>query len=163
MRLVERNEHLGVRAADIVAWNERQVEATRYADRFIDGAQFLGRNDLADAVLNRDQDLLGAFKAGAARRPHVQLDDADIGGREEVGADHRDHRTRNCDQDGNAAEDEFLLPEYRFEQAPIGVAEAVEAAIEGTRQPRADALGGVVFAVVLVLDELARERRHHGE
>ncbi len=89
-------------------------------------------------VLDRGHDLLGAFEAVAARRAHVQLDDADVGGREEIGADHRHQRAGDRDQEPTQAPStNFAAQQHGFQRAAIGVAEAIEAAIEGTRQTSA--------------------------
>jgi hypothetical protein len=132
VRLVERDQHLAVGAADVVARHEGEVERTRNPDGVVDGAQ-LGRwDDGADLVLDRGHDLLGALKAVAARGAHMKLDDADVGGREEVGTDHRHERAGDRDQDRESAEDKLLAQQHRLQHPPIGLAETIKAAIEGT-------------------------------
>ena len=78
----------------------------------IDRAQFGRRNDGADLILDRRHDLLGAFQAIAAGRTYMQLDDADVGGGEEVGTDHRHERTGDRDQDRESAEDKLLAQQH---------------------------------------------------
>ena len=85
---LERDQDLRVHRADIVGRHERQVERGRHADRVVDGVQLVRGNDLADAVLDLQHQLLGALEPRAGRGAVVQLDQADIGGGEEVEADH---------------------------------------------------------------------------
>ena len=61
----------------------------------------------ADRLLDRGHDLLGLLEAHAARRAHVQLEDADVRRREEVGADHRRQRPGRDDHQAEAAEHEL--------------------------------------------------------
>src|SRR5206468_3503131 len=105
---------LGIRAANVIARNEREVQAARHADRLVDGAQFRRRNDRADALFRGGQYLLGPLDPVAARRAHVQLDDADIGGWKEVGADDWEEGAGGANQDGDAAEDELAPDQYSF-------------------------------------------------
>ena len=96
--------------------------------------QLLGRNDLADLVLDLQHQLLGLLDARADRRAEVQLDDADIGGREEIGADHaRQDDAHAADQQHSNTSTNGRWRMHHLQHAAIAVAHTVEAALAELR------------------------------
>lgn len=75
-------------------------------------------------VFDRGHNSLGPLRAIAARGSHMQLDDADVRGREEVGPDHRHERPGQRNQNGEAAQDELpaqvILPGNSSEEFAVG-------------------------------------------
>ena len=126
----------------------------------VDGAQLLRRDDLADGLFDLGDDLLGFLKPHAARRADVHLEDADVGGREEVGADLRRQHPGRDDHQAEAAQHEAAPLQRRRENAAIAVLHALEAAVEGRRQPAEDVSRRVV---VVILEQIARQRRNDRE
>ena len=141
VRGFERDQHLAIGTTDVVGRYEGEIEPARDADRAVDRAQLGGWNDFADTLLDPEHDGLGSLDPISAGGPHMQLDDADVGAREEVGTDHRRQGAGDGEQDGRAGEDEPAPRQDQFESAPVGVTDPVEQSIERGRDPRAEARG----------------------
>ena len=136
---LQRDQDLRVHRADIVARHEGQVERGRHADRVVDGVHLVGRNDLADAVLDLQHEFLGPLEPRAGRRAVVQLDQADIGGREEVQADDRGEAAGDHQQQAGARQHERAAVQRAFQQPAVGVPEPAEARDRMRRRSRAAA------------------------
>ena len=145
---LERHLDDAVVDADGRAVGEGQiVGAGRQADIVDDQLAVLFRNDLADLVLHRLENLLGGFDPGAGRRADVKLDLAAVDERKEVAADQRQHHPAEAEhQHGDHRNDDSPLQQHG-QQFRIAVAQAFEAALERRRYPREQAPGRAVSPV----------------
>ena len=85
---LERDEHFAVERADGGGVGEGEVDAADgQADVVEHEVEFVGRDDLADDVLDLGKAAFGFLDAGAARRADVEAELAGIDLREEVAAE----------------------------------------------------------------------------
>src|SRR6185295_3423808 len=105
VRRLERNQNLGVHAADVVGRYESEVEEDRDADHIVDAGELLLRNELADLVFDLQHQLLRLFDTQAHGCPVVELHDAHIHGGKEIGThdayQHDTHRSEGRHQQQN--------------------------------------------------------------
>ncbi len=158
MALAELDQDFRIHAADIVGRHQRQVVIDRHPDHVVDGMQFVGRDDLADMPFHIQHQLFRLFDPGAGGAAVMQLDDADIGSGEEIGADHREQAAGQQYQHSGRRKDEFALLQNHGQHAAIRLAQPDEAALEGAEQALAFA-----FLVNVLGQQEARKGRHHRE
>ena len=131
MAFLERDQDHAVIDADRRAVAEGEiVVARRQADIVDDQLALVLRNDLADLVLDRLEDLLGLLDAGAGRRAHVQLDLAAVDDREEVAADEQEQRAAERQHYGRDHRHDDPASKQRIQHLPIAIAHGLEAALE---------------------------------
>ena len=95
--VLQRHQDHAVIDADGRAVGEREiVGARRQADIVDDQIALALRNDFADLVLDRLEDVFGGLDPGAGRRADVKLDLPAVDGRKEVAADERKHHARRA-------------------------------------------------------------------
>ena len=141
--LLERHLDDAIVDPDRRAVGECQIVGSRRQSDIVDDQRaVLLRNDFADLVLDRLENRLGAFDAGAGRSANVKLDLAAVDERKKVPADEQQHhraeaKHQHCDDRNDGAP-----AKQRCQQFRISITQPLEAALERGGHPREEAARG---------------------
>ena len=171
MVLAQGNLDVAILGADDAGVVIGQVDAAwRQADVVDQGADFIGRNDATDRVLDRGKAHCGFLHPGAGRHPGMQQDLAAVDRGEEVAAQEWQQGKR-CQHKGHEAQHKPRpMAQSQLEQIEVTIAEALEAQLKGAlemhqrvagwRQGRFGAMH--VGMGCMRAQQVFRHRRHQG-
>ena len=159
MAVLQLDQDFRVGAGDVVRRDHSQVEGERHADHVVQGLDFGRPDDLADFRLNLEHPLFRGFQPGADRGSVMQLDDADIGGGEEIRASDGGDPEAGGEQAGEAEQHEAAGTQAEGEHVGVAMLEPVKPAFK--QRDRPVRLGG--FAMRVIAQHHPRHRRQDGE
>ena len=135
MRRVERDHDLAVGGPDRHVVAERQVDGIRHADVVGDHVELVGRNHLADVVLDALEVVFGLFDPRSGRRPDMQPQLSRVDGWKEIAADKRIERQRHECERQKHADHEDRMGQRPVERPFIRANEPDETGLEPVADP----------------------------
>ena len=157
--MFQRDEDVGVHAADVVGRHKGQVEENRHAQHVIDRRYLFGRNDLADLLLDGEHQLFRFLDAHAHRRAEMQLEDTDVGSREEVGSHHPAKQNADAAHQQQTHQHEGAVAHDDRQDGAVRVLQPFQRILSGAIQSRGGALAGPVI-MMFSCQQLAGKHGH---
>ena len=157
--MFQRDEDVGVHAADVVGRHKGQVEENRHAQHVIDRRYLFGRNDLADLLLDLEHQLFRFLDAHAHRRAEMQLENADVGSREEVGSDHPAKQNADAAHQQQTHQHEGAVAHDDRQDGAVRVLQPFQRILSSAIESRCGALAGPVI-MMFSRQQLAGKHGH---